>query len=95
MLDEGNDLGQALAGFEITKKKRSLATHTFGIYCHHFQRGTHHRRQIDFVDDEQIGFGDARATLADAGLDPAAPAWPFFHRVWIGQRKYLQPLLPF
>ena len=32
-------------------------------------------REIRFVDHQQIGFGDARATFADAGLDPAAPAW--------------------
>ncbi|MBK6960974.1 MAG: hypothetical protein IPH23_07105 [Gammaproteobacteria bacterium] len=32
-------------------------------------------REIRFVDHQQIGFGDARATFTDAGLDPAAPAW--------------------
>ncbi|GHU29345.1 hypothetical protein FACS189497_07150 [Betaproteobacteria bacterium] len=49
---------------EVGEHKRALATHFPGVARHHFERRPHQRREVDLVDHEQIGAGDARAALA-------------------------------
>src|SRR5581483_4764060 len=52
------------AVLEIRKQERALAPHLARVALHHFERRTHVRRQIDFVDHQQIRPDDARAALA-------------------------------
>ncbi len=57
-------LVEALIGLEIAEHERPLAAHFFGIAVHDFERCAEHGREIDFVDYQQIGFGDAGPALA-------------------------------
>ena len=62
--DESDDFRQALTGFHVAEDERTCAALHLGIMRHDVERGADHRRQIDLVDDQQIGLGDARAALA-------------------------------
>src|SRR3989344_2983469 len=62
--DKGDDFVQALADFLVAEYKGLVATHLLGVALHHFQRGTHHWRQVDLVDHQQVRFADAWAAFA-------------------------------
>ena len=47
--------------FVITNGR--VAAHLLGVALHHLERGADIRREIDLVDDQQIGAGDAGAAL--------------------------------
>ncbi len=64
LADKGNDRLKAQPGFQICKDERSVSSLCLGVVRHHFERCADHRRQIDFVDDQQIRFGDPRPALA-------------------------------
>jgi len=44
---------------KVRKHKWPLAAHHFGIALHDVQRGVHVFGDVDFVDDQQVGFDDA------------------------------------
>src|SRR5579872_1521309 len=62
-LDEAHDGLQTVTLAEIGHDKRPCATHLFGVSFHLFQRGSDIRGEIDLVDDQKIGTGDARSAL--------------------------------
>jgi hypothetical protein len=62
--DEINHAIQTLTGFQVREHERALAAHFARIAFHHLQRGTHVRRQIYLVDDQQVRSHDARAAFA-------------------------------
>jgi hypothetical protein len=49
---------------QIREQKRPVAAHLARVAIHHFERSSHIRRQIDFIDHQQIGADDARSALA-------------------------------
>src|SRR5258706_16307682 len=55
---------QACTILEVGEDERTFAAHTPRVTLHHFQRSSHVRCQVNFVDDQQIGASDARATFA-------------------------------
>jgi hypothetical protein len=62
-LDKGDDEVQAFAFFEIGHDERPCAAHPACVGVHFFQRSADMGRQIDLVDDKQIGSGDAGTAL--------------------------------
>src|SRR5688572_28087347 len=64
LLDEPDDVIQALTGLEIGENERALAAHPLRIALHDFERRADHRREVDLVDHQQVGLGDARPALA-------------------------------
>ena len=63
MLNEGRDLIDAFAFAQIGEHERPLPPHPLGVALHHFERGADVGREVDLVDDEEIGAGDAGAAL--------------------------------
>jgi len=43
---------------------RPVAAHPLGVAPHHAEVGADGRREVDLVDDEQVGLRDARPALA-------------------------------
>src|SRR5690606_37756669 len=62
--DEIDDAVHAFAGLQVREDEGPLIAHFRGVSGHHLERGADVRRQIRFVDDEQIRAGDTRAALA-------------------------------
>src|SRR5436853_1905098 len=60
---EACHLGGALASFQVGEHERPAATDATGVLFHHLERGADVRGEIDLVDDEQVGTGDAGAAL--------------------------------
>src|SRR5262245_25862175 len=63
-LDKGCHHSCALASFEVGEDERPLPAHAAGIALHHLKGCPDVRGEVGLVDDEQIGAGDAGATLA-------------------------------
>src|SRR5258706_10114601 len=64
LLDELNHLIEAVTGLEIGELEGAFAAHLLRVVGHDLERGADHRRQVDLVDDEEIGLRDARPALA-------------------------------
>src|SRR6185369_5208097 len=62
--DELLDDVEAVALLYIGEHPRSLATHLQRVALHDVERGAHHWREIDLVDDQQIRARDSRAAFA-------------------------------
>src|SRR3984957_2819021 len=62
--DEGGDVGHALVLLEVGKKKRPGAAHAACIAIHDVEVGAAQRRQVDLVDHQRGGPGEARTALA-------------------------------
>ena len=69
--NEGDDLAKTLTGLQVAEHKRSLAPHPSRVAIHHLERCADHRRKVNLVDHEQVGFGDAGPPLRGI-LSPAA-----------------------
>src|SRR5262245_26349486 len=63
VLDETGDGVDALAGAQIAEHEGTRAAHAPGVALHDRERGADVGREIDFVDHEQVGTRDARATF--------------------------------
>src|SRR5690606_18950594 len=63
-LVEGSDAVRADAAADICKDVGPFAAHALRVGFHHTEIGTDERREIDLVDDKEIGPGNARAALA-------------------------------
>jgi hypothetical protein len=50
----GNNGIQPFAGKDIREREGKIAAHPAGIPIHDWQIGTHMRRQIHLIDDEEI-----------------------------------------
>ena len=61
--DEFGDFVDALPRAQIGHHEGASAPHLLGVALHHFKRGADVRREIDLVDDQQIGARDAGAAL--------------------------------
>src|SRR5713101_2816923 len=55
---------QARTILEVGEDEWTFAAHAPRVTLHHFQRSSHVRCQVNFVDDQQIGAGDAWTTFA-------------------------------
>ncbi len=55
---------QAGTVLEVGKDEWTFAAHTPRVMFHHLQRSSHVRCQVNFVDDQQVGAGDARTAFA-------------------------------
>ena len=64
LLDKGNDRIDTIAALDVGEEKRPLAAHFFGVPVHHIKAGANQRSEIDLVDDQEIGAGDARPALS-------------------------------
>src|SRR6185295_11897558 len=60
-LNPRNDLLQAAAGFEIGEDERTISTRLPRIARHHVEARAHAIREIDLVDDKQVGPRDPRS----------------------------------
>ena len=63
VLDETGDLVDSLSRAQIAKDERPRAPHALGVAFHECERGADMGRQIDLVDHQEVGAGDARAAL--------------------------------
>src|SRR5207237_681008 len=63
VLDEARDLVEAAPDAQIAEDERARAAHAFGVALHHLQRRADMGREVDLVDDQEIGPRDARAAL--------------------------------
>ena len=63
LLDEARDLVNARAGAQVGENERTRAAHALRLALHGFQRGADIRREIDLVDHQKVGAGDAGAAL--------------------------------
>src|ERR1022692_398462 len=61
---ETDDRVGASTCLQIGEYEGPLAAHQPCVAIHDFQRRAHHRREVDLVDDEQVGLGNAGAALA-------------------------------
>ena len=64
MHDKVDNRLQTLAGFQIGKHKRTLTAHAFAIGFHDLQRRAHIRREVDFINHQQVRTGNAGAAFA-------------------------------
>src|SRR5262249_38956795 len=62
--DKGSDLIDTFADLQICKNERLLRAHSPRVCCHHFEIRADQGSEIYLVDDEKIGAGNARTTLA-------------------------------
>ena len=58
------DLRHADAVADLRELERALAAHPARVAVHDLERGADVGREVDLVDDEEVGAGDARAALA-------------------------------
>src|SRR5260370_39162712 len=63
LLDEASDGGDAGAGAQIAEYEGPRPAHAPGVALHHIERSADMRRQIDLVDDQEVGARDAGAAL--------------------------------
>src|SRR6516164_7351702 len=63
VLDEMGDRVHTLARAQIAEHEGTRAAHALGVALHDRERGADVRREIDFVDHEQVGARDARAAF--------------------------------
>ena len=61
---KSGDLGDALVLLQIGEDEGPLAAHLARVAVHHLEVGADQRREIDLVDDQQVGAGDAGPALA-------------------------------
>jgi hypothetical protein len=54
---------EPLAYTQIGENEGPLPPHAFGVALHHLERGPDMRGEVDLVDDQEIGAGDAGAAL--------------------------------
>ena len=59
-----DDLTGPDAVFNLREKERTGTSHFFGVSVHNGQIGANRHSEISFVDDEQIGLGNARTAFA-------------------------------
>src|SRR5205085_677783 len=52
-----------VASLQVGEDKRAVAAHALGVSVHDFEAGADQRREIGFVDDEEVGAGDARSAF--------------------------------
>src|SRR5918994_6524456 len=64
LLDEARYRLDALARTQVREHEGSGAPHSRGILLHDGKARADMRREVDLVDDEEIGAGDARPALA-------------------------------
>src|ERR1043166_9265091 len=64
MNDRSNNGVDSHPVFDLRKNDGAAAAHGMGVTLHHAQIGPDSLRQIRFVDDEQVGLGDAGAAFA-------------------------------
>src|SRR5215203_3820171 len=62
--DEARDGLRAGAVAQVGEDVRALPAHALGIRVHHREVGPDEGREVDLVDDEEVGSGDPRAPLA-------------------------------
>ena len=62
--DEVDDALDPLPCFKVGEDEGALAAHPLGVAVHDFEAGADQRREIDLVDDEEVGAGDAGAAFA-------------------------------
>src|SRR5689334_13397526 len=62
-LDEPDDAIEPLALLQICHDEGACTAHALGISLHLFQRGADVRREVDLVDHQKVGAGDAWTTL--------------------------------
>jgi hypothetical protein len=82
--DKADDSVGACARLEIGEHERLVATHPARIAVHDFERGADHRREVDLVDHQQVGLGDAGPPLRGI-LSPAATS--ITYRVKVGELR--------
>src|SRR2546427_7313173 len=63
LLQPGDHLVQPTPILEVGKDKWSFGTHPPCIALHHFERSSHVRCQVYFVDQQQVRACDARTTF--------------------------------
>ena len=64
LADEGDHRFKAFAGFQVGEDEGPTAALQLRIMGHHFERGADHRCEVDLIDDQEVGLGDAGAALA-------------------------------
>src|SRR5688572_14770046 len=62
--DELDDPVGPLAGFQIGEYKGPFAAHAPCVAVHHLKARSDQWRQVDLVDDQEVGAGDAGAAFA-------------------------------
>ena len=62
-LDEGDDAVEAVAAAHVGEDVGALAAHALRVRLHHLEIGADIRREVDLVDDEKVGAGDAGAAF--------------------------------
>ena len=63
-LNEGGDFGEAKAILEIAHHKWAIPSHFSGISFHDFQRSADVWSEVNLVNDQKVGFGDAWSSFA-------------------------------
>jgi hypothetical protein len=63
LLDEADHSDPAPARLEVREDERAACRAFLRIAFHHFERGAHHGREVDLVDHQQVGLGDAGPPL--------------------------------
>ena len=71
MDDMGSDLVNAFAMLDLGENEGAVAAHFFRVAFHDLEVRADGRREVGFVDDEQIGLGDARPPLRGILSPPA------------------------
>lgn len=61
--DEADDGLQPYPVVQVGKDEGAVAAHFLGVPLHDFQGGVDVFGDVDFVDDQQVGFGDAGAAF--------------------------------
>lgn len=74
-----DDLVHTHAILNLCKNKRSRSPNFPGITVHHGKISPHNLREVSLVDDQQIGLGDPRATLARDLVAPRKRRSPHLH----------------
>src|SRR3954462_14776945 len=64
LLDEARHRLDALAGAQVREHERARAPHPPGVLLHDEEARADMRREVDLVDDEKVGAGDAGPALA-------------------------------
>src|SRR5437899_6203851 len=62
--DKIDDPLRPRAGLQVSKDEGPVAAHTPRVAFHHVEVGADQRREIDLVDNEQVGARDAGSALA-------------------------------
>ena len=62
--DEGDDFFQPYPVVQVGEDEGAFAAHFFAVPVHDVEGGVDLFGDVDFVDDQHVGFGDAGAALA-------------------------------